>query len=139
MSTTEARPWVGPVKCRRCGYRWVHVHRDEKEPEGRLWCHGCHHPSGYPVEPDYSRPFPPDVRLCGCNYRVAEHEGAIVFTETDPVWGTRTRFTLTRACGCWYIEAVENPRVMVEHIAKAMEFVAEYRGGNHENIGQVGD
>ena len=49
-------------------------------------------------------PFPEEVLLTGCAYRISEHEGLIVFSEARPMYGMGTRFSFFRnSAGSWEV------------------------------------
>lgn len=80
--------------------------------------------------------MPAEITLAGCGYRVTVAEGAVVFTEDEPVWGTVTRFAFERRAGCWYVTisgARVHHGVMVAHIEAAMREIAKVFGGNHDH------
>jgi len=83
------------------------------------------------------KPFPPTVVFGAIEYRIAEHEGAIVFSESISVWnwGKRIIFTTDEDKLCWRVKVetgldARNELCMASHIVKAYEMVEEYRGKN---------
>ena len=101
-------------------------------------------------------PLPRDVILAGIGFRVAEHEGLIVFSETSPIWGMGCRFSFHRnSAGCWEVSidahcASERPSMNPDRIAQAYEIVQRCRGdsfgrpypramGNHPAVRRFGD
>lgn len=77
--------------------------------------------------------LPSQANLRGVMHYIAEHEGLIVFTPRDHVWGCKSSITFERLDQCWYV-ALESTRrdgmVMLSHILKAWELVEETYGGN---------
>lgn len=82
--------------------------------------------------------LPPRVILSGIGYRVAAHEGAVIFTEDCPMWGHGHKLVFTRPEGCWYVEFCHQygNRTMVGHITAAMRWIEKVYGGNHTPIGK---
>lgn len=81
-----------------------------------------------------NEPLPEQVVLCGCGYRVREHEGAVYFIEDRPVWNHGTRMEFTRERGeCWRVEISTGLDMRIgkhsaNHIAAAHKLVKQWRG-----------
>lgn len=77
--------------------------------------------------------IPGEVTLCGIGYRVAVAEELVVFSEAEPIWGQRSRFSFRRKAQCWYV-SIEGDcsEVSVAHIEAAAEIVREVFGASFE-------
>ena len=77
--------------------------------------------------------LPKQVNLRAIMHNVAEHEGLIVFTPRDHVWGYGSSITFERKEQCWYL-AVDSTSpdrmVMMSHVLKAWEIIKTHYGGN---------
>lgn len=74
--------------------------------------------------------LPDSVCFCGIRYRVSEHEGLIVFSEDQNIYGVHTRMAFSRPKDCgWYFEfSASFGKVMVGHVVAAYEFLCMERG-----------
>jgi hypothetical protein len=64
-------------------------------------------------------------------FRIVESEGLIVFSEDEPVWGCRTRFSFRRVMGCWHVSIEgDMDNVPASFIVRAIALIEEVYGGN---------
>lgn len=75
--------------------------------------------------------LPPAVNLRGTEYRVAEHEGIVVFTTKNWIPGNMKRISFQSRNDCWYVELDHGKDVMVSHVLAAMTLIEIQYGKNH--------
>lgn len=75
---------------------------------------------------------PKQVILRGSRYNVTVHEGALIFSSSDPCGPCYTRIMLERCCGCWHVSLESFGTVSLTHIEEAGRLAREWFGDNHE-------
>lgn len=78
--------------------------------------------------------LPPAVVLGAIEFRVSEHEGSILFTETWPVCGQGTRLRFQREVdgGSWYLSLHgDSPRVSMSRAIDAYRLIVEAYGDGY--------